>query len=423
MPSLVLLLIPVALLVALLATWAARGVGRRLNALDGAGVAGQVKAAPRRVPNTGGVGIFLGFALPLLVMVIAVLTADTRAWLMDWQWGQSNLQRVAGISPATLAGLAESLREHAGWALAVLGGVLLLHLMGLVDDRKPLPAIPKLLAMVAVSLGVLVLTQTRMFTFVDGFAGGTWASYALTLVWILVITNAMNFLDNMDGLSGGVGAIASGSFMTIAIFQEQWFIAGCFALLLGALLGFLWFNKPGRGGGGASVFMGDGGSLVLGFLLAFLSVRITYATMIPDTPLPSSEPPIFDSARDGIRVYPFSTTWHAIFAPLVVLAIPLYDLTSVVLLRLRQGKNPMVGDLQHISHRFVQRGLSKPTAVAVIWGFAGAAGLAGILLTRTDTAGAILIATQVALLLLVLAAIEFAGGASAKPINKPQGAP
>jgi UDP-GlcNAc:undecaprenyl-phosphate GlcNAc-1-phosphate transferase len=169
--------------------------------------------------------------------------------------------------------------------------------------------------------------------------------------------------------------------------------------------------------------MGDGGSLVLGFLLAFLSVRITYATMIPDMPLPSSEPPIFDPARDGIRVYPFSTTWHAIFAPLVVLAIPLYDLTSVVLLRLRQGKNPMVGDLQHISHRFVQRGLSKPTAVAVIWGFAGAAGLAGILLTRTDTAGAILIATQVALLLLVLAAIEFAGGAPAKPTNKPQGAP
>lgn len=416
MPSLVLLLIPVAVLVALLATWAARGVGRRLNALDGAGVAGQVKAAPRRVPNTGGVGIFVGFAVPLLVIVLIALGADLRGWLMEWQWGSNNLQRMANITPGTLAAYADSLREHAGWAFTLLAGVLLLHLMGLVDDRKPLPAVPKLVAMVGVSLGVLILTQTRMFTFVDGVAGGAWASYALTLVWILVITNAMNFLDNMDGLSGGVGAIASGSFMTIAIFQEQWFIAGCFALLLGALLGFLWFNKPSRGG--ASVFMGDGGSLVLGFLLAFLSVRITY--VIEPYPLHMLGA---DSPSQIQAPYSGPGMWFAALAPLVVLAIPLYDLTSVVLLRLRQGKNPMVGDLQHISHRFVERGLSKPTAVAVIWGFAGAAGLAGILLTRTDTAGAILIATQVALLLLVLAAIEFAGGAPAKPTNKPQGAP
>jgi UDP-GlcNAc:undecaprenyl-phosphate GlcNAc-1-phosphate transferase len=126
-------------------------------------------------------------------------------------------------------------------------------------------------------------------------------------------------------------------------------------------------------------------------------------------------PPVFDPARDGLRVPPAPVTWHSIFAPLVVLAIPLYDLTSVVLLRLRQGKNPMVGDLQHISHRFVARGLSRPVAVAVIWGFAAAAGLAGVLLTRTDTTGAILIATQVALMLLVLAAIEFAGGDKADP--------
>ncbi len=395
----VLTLIPLAALVALVTTWGARALGRWLHALDGEGVAGQVKTAPRRVPNTGGVGIFLGFAVPLSAIVLLFSTVDVHVWLRESTWAREVLTRFSNLPAGILANHAESFREHGPWAWSVLLGVLALHILGLVDDRKPLPALPKLLVMIGVSLGVLMLTQTRMFTFVDTLAGGTWASLALTLLWILIVTNAMNFLDNMDGLSAGVGAIASTSFMTIALLQGQWFIAGCFALVLGSLVGFLWFNKPM-----ASVFMGDGGSLVLGFLLAFLSVRITYASTIWEG-LPTDELP-----RMGqLRVPDSVTSWHAVLAPLVVLAIPLYDLTSVVLLRLRQGKNPMVGDLQHISHRFVRRGLSKPMAVMVICGFAGVAAIAGVLLTRTDTTGAVLIGTQVALLLLILATIEFSG--------------
>ncbi|MFO0858305.1 MAG: MraY family glycosyltransferase [Phycisphaerales bacterium] len=391
MVRLVLALIPIALIVSLVGTFIARALGRKLNTMDGAGVAGQVKAAPRKVPNIGGLGIFLGFALPLTALLLALTGVQAQ-------------QNTPSIIPADLVEHLRGLASKTSSAWILLAGAFLLHIIGLIDDRKPLGALPKLLIMIAVATLATWLTDTRMFTMLDAHTGGSWASIALTVLWIVVVTNAMNFLDNMDGLSAGVGAIASMSFLAISLLQGQWFIAGCFALLAGSLLGFLAFNRPP-----ASIFMGDGGSLVLGFLLAFLSVRITYT-----------------QSDNGWTFYtPYSTTsgegtgelfaWYATLTPLVVLAIPLYDLTSVVILRLSQGKSPFVGDLQHFSHRFVERGLSKPIAVAVIWGFAGVTGLAGILLTHTRAVGAIIIATMVALLLIVLAVIEFGGN---RPTSK-----
>lgn len=381
MVRLVLALIPIALIVSLVGTFIARALGRKLNTMDGAGVAGQVKAAPRKVPNIGGLGIFLGFALPLTALLL-VLT------------GIQAQQNTPSIIPADLVEHLRGLASKTSSAWLLLAGAFLLHIIGLIDDRKPLGALPKLLIMIVVATLATWLTDTRMFTMLDTHTGGTWASIALTVLWIVVVTNAMNFLDNMDGLSAGVGAIASMSFLAISLLQGQWFIAGCFALLAGSLLGFLAFNRPP-----ASIFMGDGGSLVLGFLLALLSVRVTYAGLNAWT----YYTPTTTMQGGGEFV------WYATLTPLVVLAIPLYDLTSVVILRLSQGKSPFVGDLQHFSHRFVERGLSKPIAVAVIWGFAGVTGLAGILLTHTRAVGAIIIATMVALLLIVLAVIEFGG--------------
>ena len=373
MTRLVLALIPVALLVSLLATWLARFVGRKLNAMDGAGVAGQVKAPPRRVPNIGGVGIFLGFALPLVgaLLYFAGFGAMVRSDPLPVPEGMR--EYLSGV------------QSKAGDAWLILAAAFVLHVLGLFDDRKPLGPFVKLFILAGVSLGALVLTQTRMFTMLDPLVGGTWASYGLTLLWVLVVTNALNFLDNMDGLSAGVATIASACFLAIALLAGQWFVAAMLALLVGSLLGFLWFNKPV-----ASIFMGDGGSLVIGFLLAFLSVRITYS----------------HTQQEAI-------TWHAVFTPLVVLAVPLYDFTSVVLLRLKQGKSPFVGDLQHVSHRLVKRGLSKPLAVVTICGLAGVVGLAGVLLPGATATEATLIACQVALLLVVLAIMEF--GSSGGP--------
>jgi UDP-GlcNAc:undecaprenyl-phosphate GlcNAc-1-phosphate transferase len=372
MTRLCLLLIPVAFVVSLVATWVARGVGRRLGALDGAGVSGQVKEAPRRVPNTGGAGIFCGIALPMAVglMVLAGTNAGGVPGFLE------------ELAPANFREFLPGLLGKAGDAWIMLASALVLHVLGLVDDRRPLGPWVKLGVFLIVATGAAIATRTRFFTMLDGAAGGAWASVGLTVLWFVAVTNALNFLDNMDGLAGGLGLVATLAFFSIALLAEQWFVAASLALLAGALMGFLFFNRPP-----ASVFMGDGGSLVLGFLLAFLSVRITYARIVP-------------GAGGG--------AWHGVLAPLVVLAVPMYDLVSVVLLRLSQGKSPMVGDLQHVSHRIARLGLSKPRTVLVLCGFAAATGLAGVVLTRVGTAEAWMLGVQVLLLLVVLAVFEFA---------------
>ena len=367
MTALVLSIIPAAAVVAAVLTSIVRSVSNRAGAHDSAGVAGQVKAARRRVPNTGGVAIFWAFAALIGAGLVVVRTAaggDTDGWL------------------APLRTHAPGLAQRTPEALVLLGGALVLHVLGVVDDRRPLGPFIKLGVMaVPVALAV-AFTGTRLFTFADAHAGGPWLSGVLTVVWMLVVVNAMNFVDNMDGLSAGVGSVACAALLAVALLSGQWFVAACLAALLGALVGFLFFNSPP-----ASIFMGDGGSIVLGFLLAFLSVRITYAHV------PAAAP---------------AMPWHALLTPLVVLAVPLYDFATVVAIRLRQGRSPFVGDLQHLSHRLVERGLSRRAAVLVIVGFAGVTGLAGVILSRSDAPGAILVGAQVLVLLCVIAAIEFA---------------
>jgi UDP-GlcNAc:undecaprenyl-phosphate GlcNAc-1-phosphate transferase len=257
----------------------------------------------------------------------------------------------------------------------MLAAALLLHLMGLYDDRRPMGPRLKLALMLAAAAFAVLATDTRL----DPLVGGPWLSALITIVWIAAMVNAMNFIDNMDGLSAGVGSIACAAFLTVALIHGQWFIAGCFALLLGALLGFLAFNRPP-----ASIFMGDAGSVVLGFLLAFLSVRITYLPADPARPAP----------------------WHAVLTPLLVLAIPLYDFLSVTAIRLSQGRSPFVGDLQHFSHRLVDRGLTRPQAVLVIWGATAVTAIGGLALPSLAPWQAALVVAQTLVMLGVIALFE-----------------
>ncbi|MCH8508286.1 MAG: undecaprenyl/decaprenyl-phosphate alpha-N-acetylglucosaminyl 1-phosphate transferase [Phycisphaerales bacterium] len=261
-----------------------------------------------------------------------------------------------------------------GWA--VVAGGLWLHGLGVIDDRRPLGPMVKLACMAAPPLVLAVFFDTRLLTLLDGYASGSWLSVLVTLVWFLAVTNAMNFMDNMDGLCAGVAATAGAMFLAATLIGGQWFVAGVLALLVGACGGFLVWNRPP-----ARMFMGDGGSLVIGFLLAFATTRTTYI-------------------GDGV------TAWYAVLMPVVVLAVPLYDMASVTTIRLSQGRSPFVGDLQHFSHRLVRRGLSTRSAVAVIVGLTGATGISGLLLTRAEPWQAFAIAAQVGLLLAVLGLFE-----------------
>ena len=339
------------------ATWAATLLGRRLNALDAAGVAGQVKAAPRTVPNLGGIGVVVGLLVPIAgALVLAPMVDGPHRELTE---------PSAVVFDAVL----------------LVSAILLLHALGLVDDRKPLGPWTKMALMTLPAVAIPLLTDTRLLTLLDAYPGGEVVSIAITSIWLLAMTNALNFLDNMDGLAGGVAAIA-GAFLTVAmLLAEQWFVAGLAACVAGACLGFLPHNFPR-----ARVFMGDGGSLVLGFVLGFLSVRGTYIS-------------------EG------GSQWWGVLLPLLVLAVPLYDLTTVVALRLGQGKSPLVGDLQHVSHRLAgvgrDGGLGRRGAVLVLWAFAVIAGASGLLLLTVNATGAIIIGVQAVVLVGVLAVLEF----------------
>jgi UDP-GlcNAc:undecaprenyl-phosphate GlcNAc-1-phosphate transferase len=379
-----------ALLAGVPAALTARWLGRKWQALDGAGVAGQIKEASRRVPNTGGIGIALvvltGLAcslfvhLPSVAMWITTQVPDAAPHLQRWQSQTSSV-------------------------LWLIASVLTLHVMGVIDDRKPLSAVPKLLVMLTVSTTFVIATDTRLLTLLDGHVGGPWLSILITVLWLTIVTNALNFIDNMDGLSGGIGVIAGACFLATALIHKQWFVGAVLALLIGATISFLIFNYPWkhpRNWRGATMFMGDGGSLILGFLLAAMSVRLTYAGIgAADQADPSASP---------------LGAWYGVLTPLVVLSVVLYDMTAVTIIRLWQGKSPFVGDLQHLSHRLHFRGLSKQETVLVIHGLCLMTGLGGVMLASLQPWQAIIVGVQTLLAVVVFALWEYrAAHAATKP--------
>jgi UDP-GlcNAc:undecaprenyl-phosphate GlcNAc-1-phosphate transferase len=263
-----------------------------------------------------------------------------------------------------------------GLALTLIATLLTLHIVGLIDDRKALGPYLKLLVQLGAAAAIVIpFTEVRALTTL-----GPTLSIIITVLWIAGITNAFNFLDNMDGLSAGVAAVCATAFLITAISIEQWFVAATLALLLGALLGFLVFNFPP-----AKIFMGDSGSLVIGFVLGVLTVRTTYLSPGED----------------------FGRGWYAVFAPVIVLALPLYDLIVVSIIRISRGKSPFVGDTNHFSHRLVARGMSRRTAVLCLYLVTAATSVAAIILPHVrSTFAAVLIFAQTILVLCLVALLE-----------------
>ena len=356
-----------ACVLSLCGTWIALRLGRRFGTLDTAPIPSQVKEAARPIPNTGGIGIALALWLPMLIGLIGVMVLDAGSFTgvlepVQSVWG--DLQDRVGL----------------GWALLLC--IVGLHVLGLVDDRRPMGAWVKLIIMVVPAVIFAMFFDTRLLTMLDGYVGGAWLSIVLTVVWIVAITNAMNFIDNMDGLSAGIGAIAGGLFLIAAILNAQWFIGVILALLVGGCVGFLVFNFPP-----AKIFMGDGGSLVIGFVLAITTVRTTYIPV------------------DGSG--PMAGGWYAVLMPVAVLAVPLYDFVTVTVIRISQGKSPFVGDLQHFSHRLRDRGLGNRGTILVIYALTACSGIAGILLTRASAWEAAMLGGQVLMVLGALALFEY----------------
>jgi len=275
-------------------------------------------------PLAGGLAVATGLFLPLLLGIGALLAgsfSDTTAEPLRYGFGVRTLP-----------------------LLAIFAGAAGMVALGWLDDRHELRAGPKFAGQFLIAL-LVAAAGVRVTLFVPNLL----FSYAVTILWILTVTNAFNFMDNMNGLCTGLGVIAAAWFAVHAALLGQYLVAALAFLTAGALLGFLPFNYPR-----ASAFLGDAGSQFVGYLLAVLAILPHFHT--PDHPRPL-----------------------AVLTPLLVLAVPLGDLAWVVMLRTLARKPFWIGDTNHLSHRLVRRGLSKAQAVFAIWLLAAALGALSLL--------------------------------------------
>jgi UDP-GlcNAc:undecaprenyl-phosphate GlcNAc-1-phosphate transferase len=280
---------------------------------------------------------------------------------------------------------ASGLFSRSGELLETLICATVIMVMGFFDDRKSLDwrlrlGIQICCAAVLASSGIRV---TLFWPFTHPLLGGL-----VTVLWIVGLTNSFNMLDNMDGLAGSVGLIAAGLFGAGQLAAGSLFAPAVLLIVMGALAGFLMHNHaPAR------LYMGDAGSNFLGFLLGAMTVVGTYHVSGVDSPF-------------------------SVLAPVLVMAVPLYDTTSVVLIRLLEGRSPFQGDRRHFSHRLVARGLTPSQAVWTIDLVTLASGLGALLLHRLDAWGAALVMAQTACLLGVVSILELVGsGAPSGPFS------
>ncbi len=313
--------------------------------------------AQKAVPLGGGIAIFI----TLMVFIVAATAA------IKFLPGHiDSFAQSRNIDPSDFLAKVNQLFVILLCALALLA-------LGLWDDKKGLGPFFKLAVQFAVALIVALLADVR----VELFIKNPIITSVLSAIWIVLIINAFNFLDNMDGLAAGIAVIASCILFTAAAMSGQVFVGGLALVLIGTLLGFLVFNFPP-----AKIFMGDAGSLVVGFFVAILTIRTIY----------------YHEAESG--------RWYAVFMPLVVMAVPLYDFISVNLLRISQGKSPFVGDTQHFSHRLKRCGLTDRQTVLTLYLATLCTGLGAAFLNQVDLVGAILIFTQTFMILVIIAILE-----------------
>jgi UDP-GlcNAc:undecaprenyl-phosphate GlcNAc-1-phosphate transferase len=230
------------------------------------------------------------------------------------------------------------------------------------DDKYGLRPRAKLVGQV---LGALALIATGVRI---EFLHNDILDYTLTIFWVVGICNAINLMDNMNGLAGGVSAVASLFFFALAALNNQALVAPLSIALFGACIGFLRYNF----GHTASIFMGDTGSLFLGFMLATVGIKVR-----------------FPNARVDDHV-----TW---LIPIIVLAVPIFDTTLVTISRLRRHISPATPGKDHFSHRLVRLGMSHREAVMFIYLVAALLGVAALVVyAATNTLQALIVAGIVA---------------------------
>jgi UDP-GlcNAc:undecaprenyl-phosphate GlcNAc-1-phosphate transferase len=264
------------------------------------------------VPLAGGLAVLTGILLPLAAGAVLL---------------------KLGFVKISSAGLIVHGLDRRAFELGVIAfGAMAITMLGWLDDKYELKPLPKFAGQFLVALLVAIACK-RITLFVHSEV----FSYAITILWLLTVINAFNFMDNMNGLCAGVGAIGAFLFALIAAANGEYLVALTGFLMCGALLGFLPWNFPD-----ARTFLGDAGSHLVGYLLAVMAILPHFYNKQNPHPL-------------------------AVLSPLLVLAVPLVDLAQVVLLRTLRRTPFWIGDTNHFSHRLVRAGLSETCAVLLLW--------------------------------------------------------
>ncbi len=278
---------------------------------------------------------------------------------------------VFGFLVATLC-FANMSRQLVG----TLCGAAIIVGMGIIDDCHALDAKLKFVIQIIAALVVVfagnikidVFTNPNIFSNDPYWVLPEWLSVTLTVIWIVFITNAVNFIDGLDGLAAGVSAIMSVSLVFISIRVGEYSIAILGIALMGSCFGFLPFNfNP------AKIFMGDTGSTFLGFMLATLSIQGVFKSY---------------------AVISFAV-------PLLILGLPLFDASFAMIRRVATGKSPMVADRGHLHHRLIDMGFSQKQTVFILYAISGVLGITAVLLAESGALRALLLLICVLILLLI----------------------
>ena len=335
-----LLAVAVACLVAFVSTPLVKALAYKVGAIDVPKDNRRMHKTP--IPRLGGLAIYIAFILAVLLF-------------------------------------AEIDRELQG----ILLGSVMIVILGVLDDSMALKALPKFIVQIAAA-GIAVyhgcviqfISNPNVFSSATYLNLG-WVSVPLTIVWIVAITNAVNFIDGLDGLAVGVSTISTASLLVIALLVSDSNVAIILAALLGACLGFIPYNlNP------AKIFMGDTGATFLGFILACLSVQGLFK-------------------------------FYAIISfavPFLILGVPIFDICFAILRRLLKGQNPMKADRGHVHHRLIDMGFNQKQSVAIIYMLTGLLGLSAVVLTTSGEIRALVLIGSILLVAFIGLRLIFAKG-------------
>ena len=303
----------------------------------------------------------------LLLVVVAVLAFGVtpifrkiarKAKLLDYPGGRklqsspvAYLGGLAIMTPITIGSLLVLFTSISGdlkhqFYFGLIIPSLIIAIVGLLDDVYQLPPWPRFIS----QSGVGIVTSIMLYLSDAGvqLLDNPWLNGLVTTLWIVTIINAINFMDNMDGLATSLTLVISLSLFILSYLNGQYLVAALCIALFAASIGFLFWNKRP-----ASIYLGDAGALYLGFMLAAISIRVDV-----------------NSQSEIVRV----------LVPLLIFAIPVIDITQVVINRVFNGKSPFEGGRDHLSHLLLNKGLSEAKTLLTLTTLASILALCGVFL-------------------------------------------